>query len=407
MRIPISTDQPRYVDSSAFLIALTLLCVTAMSSTTISPIMLGQYVDSAGLTERLAGLVAASEASGYVLAQALLAAVAHRWSRRGLALSSMVFTLAGNIATLWVAGFLPLAGARLVTGFGAGVALATMGASIAARKEPQRGYSVVTLFALLYAVLLLAVSGAVAQRFGLRGLIAIVLVLNGVGLIACLWIPSRIDAPPSLPDAPGAAPAPHTRPRDIMRLCATLLLLYIAHNALWSYQERMGVALGLARSAVGVILAISVGGGIVGAAVAAFAGMRKGLAAPQLLSMAALIVSAVLVANVRSAAIFAISATLIKAAWFFGLPYLQAALARLDTTGRAVVAGGSLQTLGTMLGTAAAAYVVPYGRGYVGVFAAVIYLICIPLCLSALRRIDRAAVPRMPPSETPSLGEKT
>jgi predicted MFS family arabinose efflux permease len=402
-----STDQTCYVDSPAFLIALTLLCVTAMSSTTISPIMLGQYVDTAGLTERLAGLVAASEAGGYVLAQSLLVAVVHRWSRRGLALSSIAFTLAGNVATLWVAGFLPLAGARLVTGFGAGVALATMGASIAARKEPQRGYSVVTLFALLYAVLLLAVSGAVAQRFGLRGLIAIVLVLNGVGFVACFWIPSRIDAPPPATDAPGAARAPHTRPRDITRLCATLLLLYVAHNALWSYQERMGVALGLVRSAVGVILAISVGGGIAGAALAAFAGTRKGLRAPQLLSMVVLIISAVLVANVRNAAIFAISATLIKAAWFFGLPYLQAGLARLDATGRAVVAGGSLQTLGTMLGTAAAAYVIPYGRGYVGVLAAVIYLICIPLCLSALPRLDRAAAPRILSSETRPLGEKT
>jgi predicted MFS family arabinose efflux permease len=398
---PVSTDHPRYVDSVSFLTALTLICVTAMSSSTIAPIMLGLYVDTTGLTERLAGLVSASEAGGYVAAQLVITSVVHRWSRRGLALSSMAITVAGNIATLSAADFTTLAMARFVTGCGAGLALATMGASIAARKDPQRGYSIVILFALCYAAALLVVSGTLAQRFGLRGLIIAILALNGVGIVACSWVPARVVASDSTTRGTNSLQAVRALPLAIIRLSATLLVLYIGHNALWSYQERMGIALGLSRSTVGMVLGLSVVGGIAGAAAATAVGTRKGLTAPEICSILVLIVAALLVADTHRALIFVIAATLIKGAWFFGLPYLQAALAQLDQSGRAVVAAGSLQTLGTMLGTAGAAWVVPYGHEYLGLLGAVLYLMCIPLSLAVLVRLDRAKSTRALQREVP------
>jgi predicted MFS family arabinose efflux permease len=248
--------------------------------------------------------------------------------------------------------------------------------------------------ALPRATALLALSGVIGEHFNLNGLMITMVLLNLLGLMTVRWVPTKMAA--AVNRRPVERGEDHRTPRmSIVRLGATLLLLYSGHNALWSYQERMGLAIGLAPPVIGVVLASSVAGGILGSILATLTGVRKGSAAPELLSYAALIVAALLFASGRNAETYIAVAILIKAAWFFGLPYLQGALAQLDPSGRAVVICGALQTAGTALGTGAAAVIVPYGYKSVGILGAAVYLVCIPLSIGVLGALDRASAPKV------------
>jgi hypothetical protein len=101
--------------------------------------------------------------------------------------------------------------------------------------------------------------------------------------------------------------------------------------------------------------------------------------------------SALLLAHGNSVAAFAAGAVLIKIGWFLGLPYLQGAIATLDSSGRWNSAGGALQAGGAALGPAMAATVVTNGYSYVAWVSVSCYLICLLLSVSILAQMDRRA----------------
>ncbi len=164
-----------------------------------------------------------------------------------------------------------------------------------------------------------------------------------------------------------------------------------AHNALWNYQERMGRAVGLSPSRVGALLGVSILAGAAGATLAAVTGTRLGYSRPQWLAFGVLIAAALLLARKSSVTVFVLAAILVKVGWFYGFPLLQGALARLDTTGRALILAGTLQTVGSALGPASAAYWVPRGYEYVGWTGVFYYALAVPLAIGVLNAMDRAS----------------
>lgn len=84
----------------------------------------------------------------------------------------------------------------------------------------------------------------------------------------------------------------------------------------------------------------------------------------------------------------------VKHHWFFGVPLLQGAVAKIDPTRRALVAAGALQTLGAMIGPAATATVVSNGYAFVGLVGIAFYLLGIPLSFGVFRQLDRTLNPR-------------
>ena len=154
----------------------------------------------------------------------------------------------------------------------------------------------------------------------------------------------------------------------------------------------MGLTIGLDRSQVGVLLGISVLGAIAGALLSMAAGHRFGQRGPNALAFAGLIASALLLAMPLMAAYVA-GAIIVKTAWFFGLPFILGALARLDRSGRWSSMGAALLALGSAIGPAIGATLAGYGAHMIGFLAAGLYLMSF-LFTVPLFAADRSAAPR-------------
>lgn len=379
-----------YLQSGRFLFSLLLVGMTGMSSTTIAPILLGTFIDGLGISEQQAGFVFAMEQAAYMVGLLWFSLHGHVFKRDQVATIAMWTVLLSCALTTLASSYPQLAAARILAGLGIGVTLAVLYSALAARPNPQRDYSIAGVSLLLYAAALLMLSGVVAHGFGSSGLMALSAVLAVAGLLSARRLPSRM--PPQTDPVSGKIPSSSSgNIGALVRLGLTMLFVYAGHAALWTYQERIGLHVGLDQQSVALLLGISVLGGAAGAALALLWGQRSGVLIPQALSYLIVICSALLLAQGNSVAAFAAGAVLIKIGWFLGLPYLQGAIATLDSSGRWNSAGGALQAGGAALGPAMAATVVSDGYSYVAWVSVSCYLICLLLSVSILAQMDRRA----------------
>lgn len=386
-----ATDQR--VNSPWCLVALATLALTTASSNTVSPILLGAYVDYRGLSERAAGFVIAAEAAGYALAYTLFLWKLHQWNRRLCALTSVGIVLAVNASTILIAHAHVLAVVRCVGGFGMGWADSIQTSSVAARTRAQRDYPIVAVASLCYSALLLALSPWVLGAYGLAGIMLFMVAIASMGIPAALYLPARIETRGVVTELHPGRDSGTLLNVAGLRLAFTCLVLYAGHNALWSYQERMGLAAGLTASAVGTFLGLSVLCGAIGAGLAVLTNVRFGFSRPQWASYGVLIAAALLLTHKATALTYVLGAILVKVGWFYGYPLLQGALAELDRSGRVVVLASLLQVIGGAIGPTAAALLVPFGYTYVGWTGIFFYVICIPLSIGVLREMDRDRAP--------------
>lgn len=384
-------DSDPYLNSRRFLYALVILGLTSSTSGTVSPVLLATYVQNVGLTERAAGLVISAEAAGYAAAQLIFFFALYRWRALNSALLGLALVLGGNLLTIASTSGPELAAVRFVTGIGMGVIWSLVVSTVAHRRDAQRDYSIFTAVSLTYAASLFGVAPWIGSKYGLAGLMAFVLSLGVLGLAGAIDLRHyRGTASPRNHPIKSSAPAGFDW--GTARLTVTCLLLYAGHNALWSYQQRVGLAVGLTPAVVGSLLGLSVLAGAAGAAIASVTGGRLGFSRPQWIAYAMLITAAVLFTRPGTAGTFISAAILVKVGWFYGYPLLQGALAARDPSGRAPVLGSFLQTVGATLGPGSAALVVGRGYSYVGGVGLLYYLISLPLAIGVLRKMDREAV---------------
>lgn len=359
-------------ESRTTLAALIVIGTGAMTSATLSPVMLGLFIDELRLTASQASLALAAENGAYALGLLLFYLVLHRAPRPMLAAIGLAVMIVTSLLTAKAGGFVPLLAIRAAFGLAMGFTASTVFAAYAGRADPQRVWAIATFVNLTYAALLLTLSGWIAQNFGLTGIVA---VLAGVALIGLACTRAIPPAPPVAQAArAGVAAGGWTLNRPAVCGALALLCLYAGHTTLWSFQERMGLAVGLDRSQVGVLLGVSVLGAIAGAILSMTAGHRFGQRGPNAFAFAGLIASALLLAMPVMAAYVA-GAVIVKTAWFFGLPFILGALARLDRSGRWSSMGAALLALGSAIGPAIGATLASHGAHMIGFLAAGLYLL--------------------------------
>jgi predicted MFS family arabinose efflux permease len=356
------------------LAALIVIGTGAMTSATLSPVMLGLYIDQLHLTASQASLGLAAENGAYALGLLLFYLVLHKAPRATLAGVGLAVMILTSLLTAKAAGFAPLLAVRGAFGLAMGFTASTVFAAYAGRADPQRVWAIATFVNLAYAVVLLATSGWIAQTFGLLGIVVVLAGVSGIGLACVRLIPPAPVAklaPSQARAEVEAGPAPNL---PAISGALALLCLYAAHTTLWSFQERMGLAVGLDRSQVGLLLGVSVLGAILGAGLSMTTGRRFGHRGPNAVAFAGLVISALLLAwpDVKA---YVAGAVIIKTAWFFGLPFILGALARLDRSGRWSSIGAALLAVGSAVGPTVGAAFASHGAHTIGFLAAGLYFV--------------------------------
>ena len=372
------------------LVAINALSIVGNGCLVVQPIVVGALVDRLGFTERQAGFVASVELAGLATAFVVLFAVAHRINRLVLAYAGIATVVGANVAACFIHDFIPMALVQFIVGMGCSMAFSAYLTIGAAQERPENLFAIVNAVSIAYSGLFLPIAPFIVTAWQLPG---IFLSLCGIALVASLtipWLPPA-KAPPARAEAPRAR-APLLNAHVIMVLLL-MLFLYTGHGAVWAYQERIGVALGMPSHEVGRWLGASMLiWGVIGSMLARVLGMSLGRIWPQVLSLGISVVAAVLLVFGTSAAMFGFACGLIALSWFYGLPYQMGLLAEYDRRGRLNMIGTTMTTTGCAVGPAIAAMLVgSVGHWAVGVLAGACYLIGLILVLPAAFELSRGA----------------
>jgi predicted MFS family arabinose efflux permease len=280
-------------------------------------------------------------------------------------------------------------GLRFAAGVGMGLVGGVMYATAAADTNPQRAFALIGTALLSYAVLFLVCASFLSAKYGITGLFGLTGAAAALGCAAIYWLPERGGLPSELR---------HHQTWVIsgraFLLLAGFLLLNAGHSLLWAFQGPMGTNLGLTDAQVGYLLSGSVMGGIIGSLLALRAKLSFGFVKSQMLALVGLVSAALMLAYSRLAPIYALATILIKIAWFFGTPYMQAAISKIDPLGRLIAFGTAATTIGASLGPATGGIVVGYGLQVVGLTGVVYYLVWAVLTLPVLYALDRQKAQR-------------
>lgn len=267
--------------------------------------------------------------------------------------------VAGNLlSSICLGAFAPYAGARALTGVGAGL-LMILGMTAAARaRDPQRLFALITFAQLASGAVLLWLFPLLAGAGrGLRGVFYLSALLGVMGLFAAaaLSVAGRREAPPPDPPAGRAALKPAAL------AVAFALLFNLAVGGLWPYVAEYGVALAMDPQAMTVALGGATAAGLAGAAIAFVAGDRWGHRPVLLLGYLGIALGAGLLHVARGAAGFAAGSVVFMLAWNFSVPYVFAAVATRDAGARLMSAMNMAFAFGLAAGPPAAGAVIDAG----------------------------------------------
>ena len=264
----------------------------------------------------------------------------------------------------------------------------------AAEEHPENLFAIVNAVSIAYSGLFLPIAPAIVAAWQLPGVFLTLVAIALVASTTIRWLPAASPQPAAAAHFTQGvrSPAPLLSAHVIMVLLM-MLFLYTGHGAVWAYQERIGVSLGMPSSVVGKWLGASMLiWGVIGSMLARVLGQRLGRIWPQTLSLGISIVAALLLVFGTTPAIFAFACGLIALSWFYGLPYQMGLLAEYDRRGRLNMIGTTMTTSGCALGPAIAAVLVgSVGHWTVGVLAGACYLAGLILVLPAAIELARGS----------------
>lgn len=347
------------------------------------PMVVGAMVDLLGLTERQAGVVASVELAGLTLGIFGMIHVMSSVPRATFAVFAVTTIVVANIATCFVSNFVWLLPMRFLSGIGAAAAFCVYLNMAASDQHPEHVFAIVNAISISYSGVLTLIAPYLLQAGGLPGLLSILSVITLSALLTIPWV---------IRDEPGRSRAVQglhfsAFPSRVLPLLAMMLLLYTGHGAIWAYQERIGVAVGLDEHAVGKWLGLSMlVWGVGGSLFARYMSMSIGRMWPQAISLGASVLAVMFLVFGSTPSTFAISCGLIAFSWFYGLPYQMGLLAARDPKGRAALAGVMMSTGGMALGPALAALLlVGHAHWPIGIFSGICYLVALAIAVPAAR----------------------
>ncbi len=353
------------------------------------PGLIGGFIDVLKLTEAQAGYVASSQLLGMLLGSIGANILLRRLNLRLGVLLGVLLLLGMELASASAASAEVLIAIRLIAGVGAGFAAAFGSAGISATANPDKCFGLV-----LFSQFLLGAVGLYTMPYLLAAI--------GVsGVFYCLAA-LTLSALPLMPLMPqkgaaadqGSGEAPSLQSPPVLLTLGSILLFYVFNNAVWAFLDRIGVDAGIPVETVGMALGISMFGGIAGAMLSVFLGVRFGRLVPISLGLLLFMVAIGFLAVPFGIGTYFVATFGLNATLAFAVVYLLGTCARLDSSGRVVVLGNMMIALGLAIGPALAANLLnggAYSRVlWVSVFGVAVALLLIVGALVQLRRHERS-----------------
>ncbi|GAA1720324.1 MFS transporter [Isoptericola hypogeus] len=318
----------------------------------VAPVIAGPLIDKYQIDPAQTGLLFSAELGAFSLATV----PAFLWlTRVRLTVSVTVCTVvaaAGQLVSGFVDDFGVLLAVRVVTSLAAGSITVVLLSLSPRTRNPGRAFGIFVVAQLAMGALILALFPVL---YAGADVAAIYWTLAALTALCLVFVPLLRGV--SLRPAPGrtaevARVATGTAGRFAAGLVA-ILLFYLALSGVWSFMGQISAAAGNAEGPTSVVLSVATAAGIVSALVATALGESRYRALFQVLGLAGMAVSVLLLLGAPALLRFAVAAVLFKFAWTFVLPYLLSSVSKLGgpqamNTTNLMIGGGF--ALGPILG---------------------------------------------------------
>jgi predicted MFS family arabinose efflux permease len=293
----------------------------------------------------------------------------------------------GNFATaLWMPGFMELLVLRSVTALGGGTLMVLCMTSAASSTNRDRVYGLWVVGQLVAGAIGLLILPTLFIHFGLR---AVYFLLGVAGLCAAPLVrgfdPSLGFGKSSMaPRAAGPSAAGSRSAWNAGLAVAGIFAFYVTIGGVWTFASKAASLAGLRATSTGHVLAIASLMGIAGAASASLAGGRTPRMAMLVTGYLILALSLGGLATHAGTVTYCASVFAFKFGWTFVLPFILAAAAGQDGTGRLVASLNLVIGAGLAIGPLAAGLLLDRGISLTALFAGAI-AVCMASCLCLLR----------------------
>lgn len=371
---------PVDVNSRRTLFAAMYMAVIGPEVFIVQPGFVQGMVKYLGYSEVTAGDIASAEMWGIAITTVIMTFFATRFRWRHVFAGSLLVMIAGNVASLF-ATEAPWFGAwRFMAGLGAGGLVSLSFAVVGLTRNPDRNFGWLIMWVLAYGAVVLLAMPTAYELVGLEGVIVFFALFPASGLCFVRWLPDSGDG-----HARAAADAVDLPVRWRVPALGAMFCYFLGQGVIWAYLFLIGLDVGASEQQVAYGLTASQFAGVGGAFCAALLGNRLGRAGPLGGAIVLTLLPLFALFEPVGALVFGVVVCVYNYAWNVVQPYLLAAMAAFDRTGRTVVNATACQMLGLANGPWIAARVINED-GYdnvlwlgIGLFALSLVLILAPL----------------------------
>lgn len=362
--------------SAQVILAASMMSAIGAAFFLLLPLLLGVLAEEFRLADAEIGLLGSAYLAGFTLVSSSAVVWITRVSWHRSTLSGLVLLVGACLLLTAIGGFRALAAVLFFLGGGAGAVFAVATRVLSAAKNPDRAFGIkLVAEQLLGASLLFVLPAFVLPRWGLDGLVAVVVVTFVVLGLFLFKLPENSARAES-----GPKPVSIGRNVDAWIGLAGLLVFMLGLSGVWAFIERIADSGGLTPDRIGAMLSLGVLFGGAGAAIAAFLGDRFGHKLPQIIGATLLLLCLYLLSGDLNVLRFGVAASLLSGMWNFMLAYQMASVARADASLRLTVLIAPAIAIGATLGPGIAGAIKPQ-EGFGSIFMLAVACLLLALAL--------------------------
>lgn len=341
------------INSAMTLVAAIYINIVGPAVFIVQPGFIQLLVTYNGYSAERAGYVASAEMWGIAFTTVLLTFLIGRINWRTILTVAVGFMVVGNLGSLAADSWTEFAAWRFLTGVGCGALISVGFTILGLTRHPDRNFGLAIACILIYGACGLWLMPAAGVIVGLQGVIVLFAVLGASVLPFILYLPTSGKQDNLTSAVTVELPGVY----QCMAI-ATMFCYFLGQGVVWAYLFLIGTAGGGTEQAVANGLTVSQIFGIAGAFLASVMGLRYGRLGPISLGIFGGIIPLAYLFGASGIFAYTVAVCVYNFSWNMLHPYLLAAMASFDRTGRIVTYAVSAQMIGLAVGPAIAATVI-------------------------------------------------
>lgn len=311
----------------------------AMLANWTQPMLVGELMGSFGISALSAGLIPAAEMAALAISSMLCAKYLPQITYRRIIAWAIILIGAGNLASIYIASYLPLLIVRIVCGIGAGLLLMVSSAVVANFDDSDRAYGQINTACVIAAMVAFAAAPLLPVENGIPLTFPILFIFVAILLPFSFAMPGNLVMSASVNSEVDSAT--NNISLDVVLIAIAVFISCCIFSSIWPYYVLLGERAGLPADQINIIMTYSILFTLIGSMTASFIGHKFGRLRPAALGLILMTVAIVSLSISSNTLVYRLFTGLNLLGLYIFIPYFLGYASQADHSGRgpAIVAG--------------------------------------------------------------------